>query len=113
MKKWVRNIIVGIVLNNIKNSKPGKSGLEYLKTHKTIVGRTGIAVFSVLGLARLHYPELPVDESIEVFGIIFSWLALELGLEKIKHDEVVKLDELLDNAAINVQVKEKASNKES
>lgn len=90
--KWVRNLVIGMVLNSIKNSKVGKIVLSKLKEKNTLVGRVGIIIFTGLGAAKYYYPDLPLDDGIEILGLVFSWLALELGFEKIKNEELLKFD---------------------
>lgn len=101
MKKWIRNIAIGMALNSIKNSKFGKGILAKLKSKSTLIGRIGIVLFTGLGALKYYYPELPIDESAEILGIIFSWLALELGFENIKKEELLKFD---PNNPVNIDL---------
>ena len=93
LKRLVRDIIIGMILNNIKESKHGKTVLDKLRQNKSIVGRIGIAVFSIFAAVKYYAPEyaLFVDDNVEVIGIVLSWLALELGLEKEKQEELKKI----------------------
>lgn len=90
MKKWIRGLIVGIVLNYLKNTSFVKKLVAKLKNRKTLVGRVGLGLFTALAGVKYYNPELPVDDGIEILGMIFSWLALEIGLDKSEVDEIVE-----------------------
>ena len=90
--KFVRNILIGAILGSFKNSKLGKFVLGKLKERSLLVARAGILIFTALGAAEYYYPELVLQDGIEIVGILFSWLALELGFERLKHEELVKFD---------------------
>lgn len=90
MKKWIRNIVIGIAINYIKDLPIIRKVISRLKDKKAWVARIGVAIFTLLAAAKYYYPDLPVDDGIEVFGMLFSWLALEIGLDK---SEVEKIEE--------------------
>lgn len=92
MKKWIRNLAIGMILNSIKNSKIGQGLINKLKQKNILVGRIGILLFTALGAVKYFNPELPIDDGVEILGIVFSWLALEVGFEKIKYEELVAAD---------------------
>lgn len=95
IKRLIRDIIIGMILNNIKESKPGKAVLDKLRQNKSLVGRIGVAIFSIFAAVKYYAPEyvLFLDDNVEVIGIILSWLALELGLEKDKQEQLKQIAE--------------------
>lgn len=90
MKKFIRNILIGVVLNYLKNTAFVQKIVSRLKDKKVWVARAGIALFTALGAAKYYQPDLPIDDSVEILGMIFSWLALEIGLDK---SDVEKIEE--------------------
>lgn len=85
----MRNILIGVVLNYLKDTPFVKKIVSRLKDKKAWVARLGVAIFTLMAAAKYYRPDLPIDEGVEVFGMIFSWLALEIGLDK---GEVEKIE---------------------
>lgn len=86
--KWVRNILIGIILNSLKNTSFVQKIVAKLKDKKTIVGRIGFAIFSCIAALKYYKPELPIDEGVEVLGMFFSWLLLEIGFSKSEIENI-------------------------
>jgi len=86
--KWVRNIIIGVILNTLKNTSFVQKIISRLKDKKAWVARAGIAVFTLLAAVKYYRPDLPIDDGVEVLGMIFSWLALEIGLDKSEVENI-------------------------
>lgn len=93
VKKWVRNIGIGMALGFLKDLAPVKKVIEFLKTKKVWVGRAGLLAFTVLAAVKYYYPTLPIDDSVEILGIVFSWLALEIGLNQSEVDKIKEAGE--------------------
>lgn len=95
ISKFVRNFIIGMVLNQLKDSKYVKVVLDKLKANKTLVGRVGIAIFTIHSAVKYYAPEYAtfMDSNTEVIGIVLSWLALELGFAKDKQDALKEIAE--------------------
>lgn len=82
MKKWIRNIAIGMGLGMLKDLAVTKKILAFLRDHKIWVGRIGLGLFTALAAVKYYYPTLPIDDSVEILGIVFSWLAIEIGLNQ-------------------------------
>ena len=86
--KWLMNILIGIILNSLKNTSIVQKIIVKLKSKKALVGRVGIFAFTVLAAVKYYKPELPIDDSVELLGMIFSWLAFEIGLDKAEIENI-------------------------
>lgn len=88
MKKWIRNIAIGMALASLKNVTIVKNLLAKLKAHSVWVGRIGLLMFTAIAAVKYYYPALPIDDGVEILGIVFSWLAIEIGLNQSEVDEI-------------------------
>lgn len=114
MKKWVRNILLGIAINWLKNTEFAQKLIARLKDRKTLVGRIGLLLFTVLAGVKYYRPDFPIDDGVEILGMIFSWIALEIGLDKstVEKIENVAKKEFDPNAKLDLSGFELPSPKE-
>ena len=93
MKTWIRNIAVSVALKYVKNSKYGIRVLDWLRGHKTNVGRVLMALTSVAALLQYFFPGEITNELIVAFGAAASFIMIEIGLEdKIQESRPLTYD---------------------